>query len=147
MKLLKKMMMPFRSRIKTDAEYQDRLAVLSALMDKGDGVTDAEADYMELLGTLLEDYEREHNPEIEAAVEHKVTPQEAIRWAMDRHGLKQKDLCVYIGSEPLVSAVLRGKKNLSKQMMVRLHEGLGIPYDDLMPSLGTSGSYRKVAVF
>lgn len=144
MKILKKMMMPFRSRIKSEEEYEDRVRVLSALMDRGDAITDEEADYMELLGTLLEDYEREHNPDIEAAVERKVTPQEAIRWAMDRHGLRQKDLCVYIGPESLVSAVLKGTKNLSKQMMVRLHEGLGISYDDMMPS---SSSFRKVAMF
>lgn len=144
MKLVKKLLMPFRRKIKTEAEYDDGLKVLESLMAKGDSLTEDEADYMELLGVLLEDYERAANPEIESFLTTEATPVEAIRWAMDRHGLKQKELCPYIGSEPLVSAVMNGSRSLSKTMIVKLHEGLGIPYDDLMPK---TVSYRKVAMF
>lgn len=144
MKLVKKLLMPFRRKIKTEAEYNDGLKVMEALMAKGDSLTDDEADYMELLGVLLEDYERAANPGTEAFLNTETTPVDAIRWAMDRHGLKQKELCPYIGSEQLVSAVMNGARSLSKTMIVKLHDGLGIPYDDLMPK---SVSYRKVAMF
>ena len=62
-------------------------------------------------------------------------------------GLRQKDLCPYIGSEPLVSAVMNGTRALSKAMIVNLHEGLGIPYEDLMVRPERKPSYRKVAMF
>lgn len=144
MKLMKKLLMPFRRKIKTETEYNDGLKVLEALMEKGDSLTEDEADYMELLSVLLEDYERAANPSIEAFDKVEVTPVDAIRWAMDRHGLKQKELCPFIGSEQLVSAVMNGARSLSKTMIVKLHEGLGIPYDDLMPK---TVAYRKVAMF
>ena len=63
----------------------------------------------------------------------------------DRHGLRQKDLCPYIGSEPLVSAAMNGTRSLSKPMIVNLHDGLGIPYEDLMTP-PERPRYRKVAM-
>ena len=145
MKVLKKLMKPFHRKIKTPAEYEASMKVFSALMDKGDALTQSEADYMDLLGTLLEDYEQVTHPEVEAFLDRKATPVEAIRWAMDRHGLKQKDLCPYIGSAQLVSAIMNGAKGLSKTIMVNLHEGLGIPYENLMTEF--KPNYRKVAMF
>jgi len=65
---------------------------------------------------------------------------------MDRHGLKQKDLCPYIGSPQLVSAVMNGSRDLSKAMIVKLHEGLGIPYGQLLRA-PAKPHYRKVAMF
>lgn len=146
MKLLKKLMKPFQSKIKTDDEYRERMVVFEALMEKGEDLTTAEADYMELLGELLEDYEHTHTAGLEDFLATDFTPIDAIRWAMDRHGLKQKELCPYIGSQQLVSAVMNGARPLSKTMIVKLHEGLDIPYDYLMPK-SVAKSYRKVAMF
>ncbi|MGN0889717.1 MAG: type II toxin-antitoxin system HigA family antitoxin [Kiritimatiellia bacterium] len=145
MRILKKLLQPFQRKIKTDEEYAARMAVFSALMDKGESLTEDEADYMELLGTLLSDYEHTVHPEIDAFVRRPVTPVEAIQWALDRHGLRQKDLCPYIGSEQLVSAVLNGTRGLSKAMMMRLHDGLGIPYEDLMGAVPSPPRVRRVA--
>jgi len=147
MRILKKLLQPFQRKIKTDEEYAARMEVFSALMDKGEALTEDEADYMELLGTLLSDYEHAAHPEIDDFVRRPVTPVEAIQWALDRHGLRQKDLCPYIGSEQLVSAVLNGARGLSKAMMVRLHDGLGIPYEDLMgPAPSRPRAHRVAAV-
>ena len=146
MKILKKLMKPFHRKIKTPEEYEASMRLFSALMDKGEKLSSDEADYMDLLGTLLEDYERTAHPETESFLDRKVTPVEAIRWAMDRHGLRQKDLCPYIGSEQLVSAIMNGAKKLSKSMMVKLHDGLGIPYENMM-EVPAAPRYRKVAMF
>ena len=146
MKVLKRLMKPFHRKIKTPAEYEAAMELFSALMDKGEDLSEDEADYMDLLGTLLEDYERTTHSEVESFLDRKATPVEAIRWAMDRHGLRQKDLCPYIGSEQLISAIMNGAKNLSKSMMVKLHEGLGIPYENMMEVPATS-RYRRVAMF
>ena len=78
-------MKPFHRKIKTPEEYEASMKFFSALMDKGENLSADEADYMDLLGTLLEDYERTTHPEVEAFLDRKATPVEAIRWAMDRH--------------------------------------------------------------
>ena len=135
---------PFRKTITTEEEYAKALDVLSTLVDKGDKTTAEETAYLELLGTLVEDYERRHAPEVEEAVAKPVTPVEAIRWAMDRHGLRQKDLAPLIGSESLVSSVLAGRRKLSKSMIARLHEALGIPFEHLFEPV-RPGIFRRIA--
>jgi HTH-type transcriptional regulator/antitoxin HigA len=135
---------PFRKNITTEEEYAKALDVLSTLVDKGDRTTAEETAYLELLGTLVEDYERRHSPEVEEAVAKPVTPVEAIRWAMDRHGLRQKDLAPLIGSESLVSSVLAGRRKLSKSMIARLHEALGIPFEHLFEPV-RPGIFRRIA--
>ena len=146
MKILKKLMKPFHRKIKTPEEYEASMKLFSALMDKGAKLSADEADYMDLLGTLLEDDGGTAQAEVESLLDRKATPVEAIRWAMDRHGLRQKDLGPYIGSEQLISAIMNGAKKLSKSMMVKLHEGLGIPYENMM-EIPTTPRYRKVAMF
>lgn len=146
MKMLKKLLKPFRGRIKTQAEYDERLRTFSILMDKGESLNEEEADYMDLLGKLLEDFEHSKHPELDSDLLQNVTPIDAIRWAMDRHGLLQKDLSPYMGSPQLVSAVMNGNRALSKAMIVNLHDGLGIPYEQLLKA-PEKPRYRKVAMF
>lgn len=122
---------PFAKTISTKAEYNAAVKCISALVDKGDATTKEEDAYLELLGILAEDYERRHVPEVEEAVSRSVSPTEAIQWAMDRHGLKQRDLAPLIGSESLVSSVMNGRRELSKAMISRLHDALGIPFEHL----------------
>ena len=89
-----------------------------------------EGDRLELLATLVENYEKEHFP-IE-----KPTPIEAILVRMEEQGLKQKDLVPYIGSESRVSEILNGKRGLTLQMIRALSQGLGIPLEVLMNEPG-----------
>ena len=63
---MQKLMTPFHRKIKTPEEYEALMKLFSALMDKGEKLSADEADYMDLLGTLLEDYERTMHPETEA---------------------------------------------------------------------------------
>lgn len=137
---------PFFCRIKTRGEYRASVRKLSDMIDRGEKLTKAETDYLDLLATLVEDYERRECPEVYEEIRQPVTPVEAIAWAMDKQGLKQKDLCPYIGSESLVSAVMKGTRALSKSMIVRLHEGLGIAYEDLLSGTAAKTAYRRVAM-
>jgi len=59
--------------------------------------------------------------------------------------LIQKDLSPYIGSPQLVSAVMNGTRALSKMMIINLHDGLGIPYEQLLCA-PPKPRYRKVAM-
>ena len=51
---------------------------------------------------------------------------------MEQQGLTRKDLEPYLGSQARVSEVLSGKRALSKEMIRRLHTGLGIPAEVLV---------------
>ncbi len=110
--------------IENEQEYQIALIELDKLMDAEPGTP--EANKLEVLALLVEKYEDEHYP-IEMP-----DPVSAIKFRMEQEGLRQKDLIPYIGSQPKVSAILNGKRELSKDMIRKLHQGLGIPYEVLL---------------
>ena len=114
--------------IKTDLDYQQALARLSALMDAEYG--SPEGEELELLSFLLEKYEKEHFP-IDLP-----DPIEAIKFRMDQQGLTRKDLEAYIGTQSKVSEVLNRKRPLSLAMIRALHDGLGIPAEVLLQEPG-----------
>lgn len=112
--------------IKTAAEHEAALEELEALMTANPSPGSAESEKIELLGFLIETYEKEN---------HNIPPPhpvEAIRFAMDQQELKQADLVPFIGSKSRVSEVLSGKRDLTLDMVRRLHRGLGIPLKSLV---------------
>ena len=114
--------------IKTEEDYDAALARIDELMDAKSGTS--EGDELDLLSHLVELYEE---------TAHAIglpTPIEAIRFRMEQQGLRQKDLCSCIGSSGKVSEVLSGKRTLSKSMITKLHEGLGIPLEVLLQAPG-----------
>lgn len=114
--------------IKTDADYEAALARVEEIFDSEPG--SPEFDELEVWGTLIGAYEDENHPVLPP------TPLEAIEFAMDQKGLKQKDLVPFIGSKSKVSEVLAGKRKLTLKMIRALHEGLGIPADTLLKEPG-----------
>jgi HTH-type transcriptional regulator/antitoxin HigA len=112
--------------IRTEEDYQAALAEVDRLMDAAPGTADFEK--LDVLSVLIEKYEDEHDPIL------MPDPISAIKFRMEQQGLRQKDLEPFIGSQSRVSAVLNGKRQLSKEMIRRLHKGLGIPYEVLMQS-------------
>jgi HTH-type transcriptional regulator / antitoxin HigA len=107
--------------IKNMAEHDEALAKIDTLLELDPAPGTEEADRLELLAFLVEDYESRHFP-IEAP-----DPVEAIRFRMEQQGLTQRDLVPYIGSKSKTSEVLSGKRPLSLPMIRALHSGLGIP--------------------
>jgi len=69
--------------------------------------TDAEVEAIELLTLLIERYEEEHFPIPQAS------PADVLRFLLERHGLKQRDLAADLGGESVVSEVLSGKRKLN----------------------------------
>lgn len=76
--------------IRNDADYRKALRQIDGLMDAEAGTRDA--DLLEVLSTLVEDYETRHFP-LEAP-----SPLDAIRFRMEQDGLAPRDLIPYIGS-------------------------------------------------
>jgi HTH-type transcriptional regulator/antitoxin HigA len=116
--------------IKNDAEHDEALAEIDALLDSDPDPGSEEADRLELLAFLIEDYESRRFP-IGAP-----EPIEAIRFRMEQQGLTQRDLVPYIGSRSKASEVLSGKRPLSLPMIRALHSGLGIPAQVLLQEKG-----------
>lgn len=116
--------------IHTDADYQEALRRIDALMEGDPDPASPEGRELELFSVLVERYEDEKYPM------DLPTPVEAIRFRMEQQGLKNKDLIPYIGSASKVSEVLSGKRALSLTMIRNLVKGLGLPAEVLLQEQG-----------
>jgi HTH-type transcriptional regulator / antitoxin HigA len=96
--------------------YIERLERLTAKKS----VTPAEKKLVALLTVLIEEYEAKHDPLPEAE------PASIIRHLMEAHHLRQKDLLDVFGAESIVSEVLRGKRELTKQHIHRLSKRFNV---------------------
>lgn len=112
--------------IRTAEDYARALAEVSRLVDLDPEVGSAEGDALDVLATLVENYEVRNFP-IEAP-----DPIEAIRFRMDQAGLTVKDLVPSIGQPNRVYEILSGKRELTLPMIRRLHKNLGIPAESLI---------------
>src|SRR5690348_12899330 len=93
--------------ITSERQHQEYLAVLDKLASK-ERPTSVEEKYAEVLVTLIEAYEEEHHAIPEAS------PVEVLRSLMEANDLRQKDLAPILGTESIVSEVLRGKRELNR---------------------------------
>jgi len=105
--------------IRTEEKDRAFLAVLEGLAAK-EQVSEAERRMIELLILLIEEYESRASPVPQAG------PLDIIRHLMDAHGLRQKDLAEEFGTESIVSDVLNGKRELTKDHIRRLSARFGV---------------------
>lgn len=120
--------------IKTDAELDAAMDRLETLAMANPEPTGKIAEEMELLSLVIADYEDKHYP-IE-----KPTAVEAIQFIMEQRGLKVKDIASCFGSTARAYAVLSGSRNLSLNMIRRLHETFHIPADCLIGKASVVGA-------
>jgi len=112
--------------IHSDAEHHDALAELDRLMEIDPESGTPDADELQLLALVIEDYEKERFPI------GLPGPIEAIRFCMDQQGLSPRDLIPYFGTKSRVSEALAGKRPLTLSNIRALRDGLGIPADVLL---------------
>lgn len=115
--------------IRNEEQYQAAMTRIDELIRANalDGQPgDLPFEELELLSVLVWAYEQEHEkPE-------PPDPVEAIKFAMERRGMKPKDLVPYFGTIGQVSDVLNRRRGLSLRMIRNLHEGLGISLEALV---------------
>lgn len=99
--------------ITSERQHEEYLSVLAKLAEKSAPSAEEES-YAELLMTLIEAYEEEHH-----AISD-VSPLQVLRSLLEANGLRQKDLVSLIGSESLVSEILRGRRSLTKTHIEKL---------------------------
>lgn len=102
--------------IRTEAENEKYTEILYDLDRRCKTLSPAEKELADLLTLLIEDFE-EKRYELPRA-----KPLDALRFLMDQHGLKQKDLVDVFGTPSVVSEVLSGKRELNKDHIKRLSE-------------------------
>lgn len=112
--------------INTEEQYRKALAEAERLMKLEPPPGTLEADRLNLLGVLIENYEKDHYRF------NLPDPIDAILFRMEEQGLLQRDLVPFIGSKSKVSEVLSRKRQLTVQMIRSLHTGLGIPAEVLL---------------
>ena len=110
--------------IRTKTDYRAALQRIETLWDAP--AKSAEADELEVLSLLVEEYEKKH-----IAVP-KVDPVSLLLHVMEARQLTRKDLEPYIGSRARVAEVLNRVRPLSLEMIRRLSAGLDLPADLLI---------------
>ena len=110
--------------IKTKRDHQAALKLAEALWDAPEG--SAEADRLEVLTLLIQDYESKHytipDPD----------PIDFLNGVMEQRGLSRKDLEPYIGSRARVAEVLNRVRPLTLDMIRRLSQELELPAEVLV---------------
>ncbi|MEM7758339.1 MAG: transcriptional regulator [Cyanobacteria bacterium P01_A01_bin.40] len=114
--------------IETEVEYEQNLAVVEKLIAKKNQRTPEETTLFRLLVKLIEDYEQE-SYQIKDWCD--LPPHEILQHLMEAKGIKQSDLVGVISpSKGLISAIVNGKRSISKERAKKLGE-----YFILSPSL------------
>lgn len=100
--------------IHSEKENEAYTRALYELDQRSAKLTRAEKGLAELLTLLIEDFEAKRY-ELPRA-----KPLEALRFLMEQHDLKQKDLVDVFGARSIVSEVLSGKRKLNQDHIARL---------------------------
>jgi len=112
--------------IRTIEDYRIALARIREIFHAPDD--SPEADELDILTILVQEYERRmvsFGPS---------DPVDAIKFAMERLDLRPRDLIPFLGASSRVSEILGRRRSLTVQMIRKLHEGLGIPFESLIGS-------------
>ena len=107
--------------IHNDADYERVVAFMNSLLDVvGDDEAHELADLLDLVGRLVEDYEGTRHVIPDAA------PHEVLRFLLDQHSLKQRDLASEIGGQSVVSDILSGKRAINARQAKALAARFGV---------------------
>jgi len=110
--------------IKTETDYRTTLKEIESCMSAE--ADTPEGDYLDVLVTLVEAYERVHYP-----IDFP-DPIEAIKFRMEQQGLTVDDLVPVIGRKNRVYEILARKRPLTLRMIEGLHETFSIPAESLL---------------
>jgi len=113
--------------IKTEKDYEASLKEIEHLFNAKPNTPNG--DKLDILTTLVHAYEEEHYPiDFPDAVE-------ALKYWIESRGLERKDLAEYIGTRARVSEILNRKRNLTLNMIRKLHDELHIPAELLIKKI------------
>ena len=104
----------------TETEYNNIVSMLDNLIDEvGENESHPLSSLMESLGNLIETYENKNTTTLSG------NPIESLRFLMEEHNLKQSEL-PEIGSQGVVSEILKGTRNLNIRQIKKLSSKFNI---------------------
>ena len=107
---------PYLSTPTTDDEAEQLIGLVDYLMDQTQGDSDHPLmGLLDIVGALIAEYESSNVPEPEG------TPIGCLKYLMQEHGLKQKDL-TELGSPGVISEILAGKRELNTRQIRALSQ-------------------------
>ena len=112
--------------IKSKKEYNSALVKIYTLLNSDVKKGTKEADEIEVLSLLIENYEKKHFP-MDAP-----NPIEAIKFILEQSAMPETELNKILGGRSRKSEVLSGKRKLSLSMIRELHAKLNIPAESLI---------------
>jgi len=106
--------------IRNEREYDRAVKRVNALLDEiGDNERHSLYSLLDTLGTVIHAYEEVHHSMPMLKGGH------VLRYLMEEHGLNQSDL-PEIGSQGVVSEILRGKRELNTRQIRALAKRFGV---------------------
>lgn len=106
-------------KVRTEKEYNRAIRIMDEIVDEvGDNEKHPMAALLDYLAEQVEDYEAKSFP-IPDAAPHKV-----LAFLIEAHGLKQSDIPGV--PQSMVSAILAGKRAISKEMAKTLAAKFGV---------------------
>jgi HTH-type transcriptional regulator / antitoxin HigA len=109
------------TELENTIEVVDRLAVLKR-------PTRDQRDYLELLTTLIEKYEQDHQP----IPSHHLMPLDRLKFLLDGHSMSASDLGRLLGQRELGPKILSGARALSKAHVRKLMTHFGVSADTFL---------------
>lgn len=106
--------------IHSEEQNEKFISILEELEHRSAHWSEAEATLAELLTLLIEEYE-DRNYQLKAA-----TPVEVLLELMEANDLKQKDLADIFGAESTVSAVINGKRDMTREHIKKLSDRFNV---------------------
>ncbi|MEM6598153.1 MAG: transcriptional regulator [Cyanobacteria bacterium P01_C01_bin.69] len=111
-------------RITTEKDYSKFVTLLENLLEKEEDkqLSPQEDLLVELLVVLVQEYESQN------VSFPKSTPLDILQHLMESNGLKQSSLVGIVGSSGVVSEIMNGKREISKQQARSLGERFNVSY-------------------
>jgi HTH-type transcriptional regulator / antitoxin HigA len=132
--------MPIPREVKSDAQNRSYLAALADIESK-EHKTDEEREYANLLAARIAEYEKERFP-IPA-----LPPRQILLHLMEANGLTQSDLLSIFKHKSVISDVLNGKREMSKDHIRALSQRFGLSTDVFMVGNETRALEREARAF
>lgn len=107
---------PIYSR-KSHQDYSQAVSILMLELEAGNLSVDNRRSieqYLKAVVPFIEDYEKKEFPRKD------VSPEKMLRFLMERNHLNQYDMAKYLGGQSVVSAILGGKRQLTRDQIERL---------------------------
>ena len=102
--------------IRDERAYARMKRIMDGMLDAvGDNENHELADLLDIVSTLIMQYEELHHPKIP-----DVSPREVLKHLMEQHELTQSDLRKEIGSQGVVSEILAGARELNTRQISAL---------------------------